>query len=285
MDTLPANYKNLEKLLSLMDTNAMSHSDFVKAFEVVVQMIRDLKASNETDFGLMRGALNTITDKLKADNSEDAQAMRAECDAVMADCYAQLEAKMQAIDDKINAVQDGEDGEDGKDADPADVVPLVIAAMPEGVEDTGDDIIKKINSADLLIQKDAIEGMAELEKAVNEKTGNTTRIGWGAHPVMVYHNSTLIDKNTRVINFASNLTVSRNSSGVVTVSATGGTLTELTATGTINSSNTIFTFISKPTYIFIDGVKYRQNEGWTWVGGTLTATVTKAPDYSIWGEA
>lgn len=59
-------------------------------------------------------------------------------------------------------------------------------------------------------------------------------------------------------------------------------VTELEATGTIDGSNTTFTFIEKPDYIYSDGVKYKENAGWTW--DTLTATLSVPPQFSIWGE-
>ncbi len=65
-------------------------------------------------------------------------------------------------------------------------------------------------------------------------------------------------------------------------------LVELVATGAVNGVNTSFTFISLPTYIVSDGVWYKQldansNVQWSWVGGTLTATMTVPPTFSIYG--
>lgn len=270
----------LEQMQSIFKIiqDSVTKEEFIAGLEALRTRIDAVEGTSEAEFKLMHGAIDALSGKLKADNSEDMQTVRDACGAMMRQCDAQLASMMKTV----ATLQDGEDGED---ADPADIVPLVLAAMPDDIDDTGDQIIDKINAADQQISKDAIEGFAELEKAVAEKTGNTTRIGWGAHPITVYHNSTVIDKNTRVINFASNLTVSRNASGVVTVSATNGGVTELVATGTINSANMTFTFVSKPSYIYIDGAKYKENAGWTWNNGTLTAIVTKAPDFSIWGEA
>jgi hypothetical protein len=107
---------------------------------------------------------------------------------------------------------------------------------------------------------------------------------------MSYNNTTGVFTNsapdqTVAITAGTNITsvIGTYPNFTINAATQAGGITELTATGTINSSNTAFTFLSKPTYIFIDGVKYRENEGWTWA--VLTATVTKAPDYSIWGEA
>lgn len=62
----------------------------------------------------------------------------------------------------------------------------------------------------------------------------------------------------------------------VTVNGTGGgsgSLGELAATGAKDDTNREFTFASKPVVIIVNGSSYRENRGWTWNGGTLTATL------------
>lgn len=75
--------------------------------------------------------------------------------------------------------------------------------------------------------------------------------------------------------------------GRIKVDASGSSPTSLppalAATGLVNSSNTAFTFTEKPTYIVSDGAWYRENIGWTWNSGTLTATMFLAPNDDIWG--
>lgn len=56
--------------------------------------------------------------------------------------------------------------------------------------------------------------------------------------------------------------------------ATTANLSVLTATGTVDNSNVDFTFTSKPTLIVVNGAIYRENVGWTWTAGTLTATLS-----------
>jgi len=56
-----------------------------------------------------------------------------------------------------------------------------------------------------------------------------------------------------------------------TVGATG--VSQLTATGTVDDSNTAFTFASKPSIVVVNGASYRENKGWTWAALTLTVTL------------
>lgn len=64
---------------------------------------------------------------------------------------------------------------------------------------------------------------------------------------------------------------------------TGGGFTILPATGSVNSVNLAFTLTIKPTIIVSDGAMYRENVGWTWNAGTLTATMIIPPNNDIFG--
>lgn len=113
------------------------------------------------------------------------------------------------------------------------------------------------------------------------------RGGGNANRNIVVDSTTVLTPYTD-INFKSgtNVTLSTASNNTtkqtdITITASGGGLTKLNATGTINGSNTAFTFTSKPTYIISDGAWYEENAGWTWSGSTATMSVP--PQTSIWG--
>ena len=180
--------------------------------------------------------------------------------------------------------KDAINGIDGKDADPKAVLELVEQRIPELAEKFRDGLELLQGKERLSIK--AIDGFDEWEKAIKETTTQgRARAGWGAHPLLIQDSGSVVDKVARIINFGSNLTVTRSADGIVTVTGSaGGGLTELTATGTINGVNADFTFTEQPDYIFSDGVKYKVNAGWSWNGGTLTATMSIPPSFSIWGE-
>lgn len=71
----------------------------------------------------------------------------------------------------------------------------------------------------------------------------------------------------------SNITLTPKTDGGFTISAAAGGFTFLTATGARDNSNTAFTFTQKPTYIIVNGQWIRENFGWTWNAGSLTATL------------
>ncbi len=73
------------------------------------------------------------------------------------------------------------------------------------------------------------------------------------------------------------LTGEGTSSSPLSVVGSGGSFLVLAATGTIDDSNTAFTFLQLPTVIVMNGGMYQQTGGiitWTWDAGTLTATLS-----------
>ncbi len=142
---------------------------------------------------------------------------------------------------------DGRDGRDGKDGEMGMVDEATIAYLEAEIK--------------------------RLEERIGE--ARQGRTGWGAHPLVVTDGSTVIDKNTRRINFGTNLTVSRAADGTLTVNANtgGGGSTIETPTGTIDGSNTSFTVTAEPTYVVSDGITYFNGAGYTYAALTLTMDV------------
>ena len=70
------------------------------------------------------------------------------------------------------------------------------------------------------------------------------------------------------------------------ISQSGGGLTKIVLTGTVNGNNNIFTALSKPTWIVSDGVWYEENDyngnsQWTYIAGTITTVFY--PQSAVWG--
>lgn len=190
--------------------------------------------------------------------------------------------------------KDGKPGRDGRDGAPGPQGPAGIdgrdgidglpgpqgAPGKDGSPDTPiqvRDKLETLKGSDRL-RKDAIDGLDDIEKRLNETAPRGVFIGpsRGAYLYIDGVKKGLV--NTLNIIPGSGVTVSYNrASGRndITISATGvgGSFSILTATGTVDDSNTAFTFISKPSIIIVNGASYQENHGWSWNSGTLTATL------------
>lgn len=181
---------------------------------------------------------------------------------------------------------DGRDGRDGKDGrDGAD--------GKDGSPDEPEEIIRKIRKAKGI----NVEDVRGLEEALSRRIPSQM-IGAPRIPVLTngIGNPTPLG-SLNVVTGTSGATFTNNPgtqdytlnlSGLTP--GGGGGLTELPATGTVNGTNKSFTFTSLPQYIVSDNAWYRQTNSkgetnWTWNSGTLTATMTVAPQSDIFGEA
>lgn len=265
----------------------MSH-DLLTRINEVFKVVNDgiSKADFTAAFKALVDAVNGTRESLKKE---------------VAQLFVSYETKVtKSIEDKLARVKDGytpirgKDYTDGlpgyspvKGKDYFDGTPgrTPIAGVDfrlpqDGSPDTGNQIVEKINKADSLIDRSAIEGFADLEKVVAEKTGTTYRVGWGVHPLQIQGLGVVIDKNTRVINFtgAGITSVTRTASGVVTVTIGGGSssgtaIAEEIPTDSGNHTN--FTIAYTPLAGTFN--LYR--------GGAKQASIGVSPDYSRTGTA
>jgi hypothetical protein len=173
---------------------------------------------------------------------------------------------------------DGRDGVNGNDG---------VNGMDgnDGSPDTPDEVVEKVNTASKKIKAEQVQGMTGLLREVanygSNPQGHSTG---GANQILIKNNGTLVSAHVTELDFTTGMSLTYGNNGKITVTATGGSgLTELTATGTVDSSNTTFTFLSQPTYIVSDHLWYKINVGWTWDAGTLTATMSVPPADDIWG--
>lgn len=242
----------LEAILKMAD-DGLTKEEFVESFEIVVKLVKDLQTTNEQEFELMDKALKTLSENIKSESKSDLAEVRAICAEMMSKMKREHDAKMRSVKDGKPGPK-GDRGEPGKDG-------------KEG---------KKGKDG-----KDGRDGK-------DGEAGTTVRVGWGAHPLQVQGLGVLVDKNTRVINFAGSglASVVRSKSGVVTVTLQAGAGTFYTETpdGLINGSNTTYTVAHDITTVFnlaINGQYLHPTTDYTFTGTTIT--MTSALDASLSG--
>lgn len=273
MDDKLTRFKEILKAFN----GSLTREEFTRAVSALMDFVREIKRINTENFNTLKQDTLSFSDKISRMCSDTVDEMKMECKLA-------LGSFMERANTRLAELKDGEDGAPGKDGET-----IVGPPGKDGSPDTGDQIIDKINSADGLIKQEAVEGLDKLKKAVAEKTGNTTRIGWGAHPLVIQGLGAVIDKNTRVINFTGSglSSVTRTANGVVTVALQAGSSTTYSETpsGLINGSNTSYTTAHAITTVFnfaINGQFLHPTTDYT-VSGT-TITMVSALDASLSGK-
>ena len=271
----------LKSLLEITSPKAQI-TDFVEAFKFAVGTLNKMKAATGAELSQLRITFDQAVKDLQAAHFNDLEDTKTQLTARIDQALKEQEKGLNFLRDKVRTLQHGEDGEDGKDADEQAIITAVLAKIPTVVPDSYDD-------AEL---QSRIDAHAEEIKKLKESGGKNIP-GWGAHPIQIFNSSgTVIDTVARNIKFGANLTTTRSSDGVITVTASGGSgFTALAATETPNGSRTTFTFAgasAQPSYLVVDNVWLKAisaagNTNWSWNNGTKVATVTIPPNDDVWG--
>lgn len=176
----------------------------------------------------------------------------------------------------------GEPGTPGQDADAQQIIKTLEADIPAFGPQIRDAL--ELLQGEERLSIEAVRGLKE-ELAKTTQTGKTG-VGWGAHPITIQQAGSTKSKVARVINFTG-ATVTQSASGVTTVAVTGGGGGSgyQAATGTVDGSNTTFSFATEPTAISVDGQTLQKTASdgmvnWT---GTTTITLAVAPTRDIFG--
>lgn len=167
---------------------------------------------------------------------------------------------------------DGRDGVDGKNGKPGkDGAP-----GKEGSPDTPAQVRDKLETleGDGRLDKSAIKGLEEIEKEAKKTKLTPTIFGRPALNLYVDgQKQGAIQYLNLIAGTNVTLTYSRaHGRNDITISATGtgGGLSLLAATGTVDDSNVSFTFPSAPTLVVVNGAAYRHGKGATISGTSVT---------------
>lgn len=156
----------------------------------------------------------------------------------------------------------------------------------DGSPDTADQIVAKINQSNKKIDARRINGLRAIFDTVDQigknPQGTYQNVG-GANPLILQDSTgARLSDYITTVKFGSGITPTY-SAGVVTLTASGGSLSVLAATGTINDSNKTFTFASTPTLVVVNGAMYKDGGGVSIVTTTATLDNVVGTGGSIFG--
>lgn len=179
--------------------------------------------------------------------------------------------------DKGEKGADGIDGKNGKDGispqiDTQEIARSVLAKLPfinTDKEEMDIDETKLLEKLDKKLNIKHIDGLEQTLHALQTQTKQGYLHGGGVPSLQA----------------GQGIVLTKTSDGgySITSTASGGGFTELPAKGNIDGMNVTFIFTQKPNRIISDHVWYKENLGWSWDNGTLTATMTVPPVDELYG--
>lgn len=255
------NLVNLEKLLAAMSSDHLGKEDFVKHFEVVINLVKQMKQKNIEELDLLKATFDNISKQLKDDNDQNFAGLSQNTkDEIMAYCKAETErlmkaheAKMQEADEKMAAMKPGKDADEEAMCErvmegvQAPIVEKIAQSLPELGAAIRDGL--ELLQGDERLEISAIRGLRKLLKRLDQKISQSGGGGFNYGAVAIH----FIDKET--------------------------------PTGTVNGVNAEFTITNIPSpasslSVFINGLLMSLTEDYTFSGRTITF-LTPPPTGSI----
>lgn len=105
--------KKLEKLFGLMGKKNISEEDFVKAFEAVMKVVKDIQKTNLAEFEGMHKALEILTKKVKDEKDTDVSDIKRQIKDAIFVALREQEIGMNFIRDKVRNLKQAKPGKDG----------------------------------------------------------------------------------------------------------------------------------------------------------------------------
>lgn len=192
----------------------------------------------------------------------------------------------------------------------------VLSQVPQSKDSTGEEIINKINdvNSDVKIDASHIKNLPEVTQTVIReqmhvggfetpiKGGSNitvTKDAFGAYVITgsasggghtIQDEGTPLTQRTNLNFVGAGVTVtddSGNDATIITISTSAGAGYQAVTGGSVNGSNTVFTWAVAPNAISVDGVILRKtaSDGTANWSGTTSTTLSVAPNFDIFGVA
>lgn len=266
---MPTQNPKLQKLQDLFKivNEGLSRDEFTNAFSAVLKIVKDIKASNVAEFAAINKEIRVLSKQVTDDTAKEVESFKGRTLELITAALKEQENGMKFIYDKVRNLKqakDGKDGVDGKDAPPADeskIVDSVLAKLPPPSNEIPEETKQKL------------ESMAEEIRQLKARPTS-----FGARGIGLYINGVKKLLSAQTLNITGSGVSYNYANGRNDVTITGsggGSLSVLAATGTVDDSNTTFTFASTPTLVMVNGAAYRDGHGVTIV--TTTATLDNPP--------
>lgn len=230
--------EKVEKLLTLLN-QGISKKEFVDSFENIVKIVRDIRKNNETEFELIHENLSLVLAKMQKTNTDDLSKTKKQLEKTFQSALADL---AEMVNERLSEIRVGEQGLRGEKGAPGN----------DGSPDSPIDIRNKLETLKDNDRLD-IKSIKGSEKILEDlkNSGKQIRFGWGAHPLAIHDEGTLVTKIARKLDFVgSNVSVAdTNGTTTVTISSGGGT--QISRTIVTTSGNAVMGSTAYTDYVYL----------------------------------
>lgn len=244
---LDKNLKNLQALLSVLETDHLTKEDFFAHFEKVVKIVKNIEQKNIEEIEAMKGAVKLLGERLEQKTDIDVSSLSDKaikyCSQEMIKMSNAQKAKMKEMDSKMSDVKNGMDADNDYIADKVSdtikkpIIDEIEKDLPQLGESIRDGL--EILSGDERLDVSAIKGLEELLKELKK-------------PVSM-------------------------GGGLSTLALSMRFVDDETPSGDVDGVNTVFTLSKTPQTgslkVFVGGARQRITEDYTLSNKTITFNV------------
>lgn len=298
------NLQNLQKLLALMDSESFTQEDFIKSFEMVLEIVSQTKKMTEEEVANLRTMFTEAQSELKFSTTERFDMLKSRVLSEMTETLNKTETKLlQTMSDLTSRMDDLEEPDDEEEQDLIDrAVETTLSKIPPSKElkpETKESIREKLLPIEIEDVNNLKDELNIREQKINENIQSIRLMrGGGSKGIQLYVGGVKKGLAQYVdIIAGSGMTITDsvvNGLHSITFASSGGSgFTQLSATETPDGSRKTFTFSSattQPSFLVVDNVWMKATTAlgtvnWTWNGGTKVATLTIPAVDDIWAVA
>src|ERR1700733_4112231 len=92
--------KKLEQILTIVN-DGLNKGDFIKAFEMVVNIVKQIQSSNKQEIATMHENIALMSDRLKTDNESDVADLKRKIMDALDVIVTAHQDKMNAVDERL----------------------------------------------------------------------------------------------------------------------------------------------------------------------------------------
>lgn len=291
--------EQFKNIVELLDKDTVSQDEFVSMFGVLIDLVGQVQESNDLNRTELVQSIESALAKFNELTTVEWTQIKKRVEVIKnGEDYILTESDKKEIASFINVpvVE--------KVIQHTETIKEIPIVKEVAFQDTPDELIGKVNKAEVKIKQSQVEGLAEIRSmaVANSMPITTTFINGKRAKNFQFNGATVT-----VIGDTAFITITGGSGGgqvnsVVAgtgisvdntdpanpiVSATGSSTGYQVPTGTVNGSNKVFTYVTAPNAIVVDGISFRKvsSDGtvnWT---GTTVITLSVSPNFDTYAVA
>lgn len=168
--------KKLESVIRMVD-ESITQDEFIQAFDAVLKVVKDIKATNEAEFDAIKGAFDVFEAKIEAFNKDTSTTLGQEIKDTLSTQITAVQKALQSVDARMASVRNGTDAVVDVEAIIQSVLENI--QLPEQQElllDTPENIRNKLEvlQGEERLDAAAIKNLPEAVKYINNQPGVLT---------------------------------------------------------------------------------------------------------------